>query len=149
MHPDALAGQRPFFVYGTLLPGQANASLWQGTAVWQQPAVLANGRLYSLGHYPMLVEEPGEDVKGVVIAIEPAAYARVLRRLDDLEGYIPHQPQNSYYQRVCRQVTLADGRTLLAWVYVGHRALVHNRPIVPGGDWAAYVRQAQNTKHDP
>lgn len=139
MEPDALAQQRPFFVYGTLLPGQPNAYLWQGTAVLQQAAVLPNGRLYSLGHYPMLVEEPGEEVHGVVIDIEPTAYGRVLRLLDDLEGYTPGLPENSYYQRACRDVTLADGRTLRAWVYVGHAQLVYNRPLVPGGNWAAHV----------
>ena len=54
----------PFFVYGTLLPGQPNAHLWGDGIVAQQNATLANGRLYDLGAFPMLVEEGEEKVVG-------------------------------------------------------------------------------------
>jgi gamma-glutamylcyclotransferase (GGCT)/AIG2-like uncharacterized protein YtfP len=54
----------PFFVYGTLLPGQPNYPLWAAAIRSEQPATLPNGRLYDmaqlgLGHYPLLVEDMG------------------------------------------------------------------------------------------
>jgi len=127
------------FVYGTLLPGQPNAYLWEGTAVSQQPAVLPNGRLYDMGHYPMLIEEGEDAVQGMVLTIHPTSYAGVLTALDELEGYDPSNPDVCAYVRMSREVTVEDGRTLQAWVYIGQARFVDGRPPIPHGDWVAYA----------
>ena len=94
----------PFFVYGTLLPGQPNAYLWGEAVAAQQTAVLPNGRLYDLGSFPMLVEEGEESVQGMLIWVRPAEYTAVVASLDELEGYDPAQPLASAYRRVRRAV---------------------------------------------
>ncbi|GAB4279320.1 MAG: gamma-glutamylcyclotransferase [Candidatus Promineifilaceae bacterium] len=131
--------QRPFFVYGTLLPGQPNAHLWQKEGWVLGEAVLENGRLHDMGHYPMLVEAPGMRVQGVVLVINPEAYTAVLARLDALEGYDPANVAASAYRRVSVDVAMADGRSLSVWVYMGRAQFVAGKPVVAGGDWAAYT----------
>lgn len=131
--------KRPFFVYGTLLPGQPNAYLWQGTVTDQQPSTLAGSALYDMGSYPMLVETGDECVHGIVLHIAEAAYAAVLARLDELEGCTPDQPEDFGYSRVVREVQGENGRSLSAWVYIGQEATVRGLSAIPGGDWAAYV----------
>lgn len=134
----------PFFVYGTLLPGQPNAFLWEDDLVAAEPAVFANGRLYDMGHYPMLVEEKGTQVRGQIVTVRPAAYTAVLQRLDMLEGYNPAQPNASAYRRLERVVQRADGTTISAWTYLGHARYVAGRPPIPGGHWPTYVAQKQD-----
>ena len=131
--------KRPFFVYGTLLPGQPNAFLWQGSVTAQQPATLAGGILYDMGSYPMLVEAADDYVQGVLLHIAEAEYEAVLARLDELEGCTPNQPEDFGYSRVVREVLGENGRSQSAWVYIGQEATVRGLPSIPGGDWAAYV----------
>lgn len=128
----------PIFVYGTLLPGQANAHLWEGNEGAQMSAVLENGRLYDLGYFPMLVEEAGQQVQGVVLTFQSDAYSKVLALLDNLEGYDPQEPEDCAYQRVSRKVRLKNGRQVAAWVYLGQAQYTIGCPSVPHGDWAAY-----------
>lgn len=133
--PDPL----PFFVYGTLLPGQPNAHLWGDGLVAEQAARLPNGRLYDCGAFPMLVEEGEEAVSGSLIAVQPELYPAILARLDALEGYDPAEPNASAYRRVSRDVITADGRRQTAWVYVGHAAALPGMAPIPGGDWRRYA----------
>jgi gamma-glutamylcyclotransferase (GGCT)/AIG2-like uncharacterized protein YtfP len=134
---------RPFFVYGTLLPEQPNYYVWGESVMAAAEAWLANGRLYDLGHYPMLIEEGKASVRGMVIFVERADYVDVLTRLDHLEGYDPAQPGACAYRRVARRVRLANGRSETAWVYVGQPQYVAEVAVVSGGDWAAYVTEMQ------
>ncbi len=129
----------PFFVYGTLLPDQPNAPLWDGQVVSQAAAVLENGRLYDMGHFPMMIAEAGSTVQGMVLTIQPDAYQDVLAKLDELEGYTPDDPQSCAYQRVCIEVRLKNGRKVQAWVYQGQPQFVVGRPPIPHGDWATYA----------
>jgi gamma-glutamylcyclotransferase (GGCT)/AIG2-like uncharacterized protein YtfP len=130
--------QLPFFVYGSLLPGQANAGLWGEDVLSWQTAVLPYGRLYSLGDYPVLIENGGGPVKGMVITPRPDAYHALLARLDALEAYNPAQPDTSDYLRVVREAILADGTAVPAWVYIGQANFTPHLPLVPHGDWLAY-----------
>ncbi|MCA9935161.1 MAG: gamma-glutamylcyclotransferase [Ardenticatenaceae bacterium] len=138
----------PIFVYGTLLPEQPNAYLWEGTAVSQQPAVLQNGRLYDMGHYPMLIEEGNEAVQGMALAIRPTDYEEVLDALDELEGFDPSNPADCAYVRLHREVTVSNGRTLQAWVYIGQARFVNGRAPIPNGDWATYAATKGNELDD-
>jgi gamma-glutamylcyclotransferase (GGCT)/AIG2-like uncharacterized protein YtfP len=136
--------QLPFFVYGTLLPGQRNAYLWAEEAEWQVGAWLANGRLYDLGTFPILLEEGADTVRGVVFAIRPEQYDAVVTRLDFLEGYDPTQPNAGLYQRVSRAVMTDEGengRLLHAWVYIGHPPATPHMTPIPSGDWLHHTNQ--------
>jgi len=133
---------RPFFVYGTLLPGQPNDYLWGEAIVSQQAATLAHGRLYDCGAFPMLVEEGPDSVIGCLISVQPEQYTAVLARLDELEGYDPDHPEASAYRRVQREVVGEDGRSYSAWVYLGHAAAMPGMSPIPGGDWRRYAATA-------
>jgi gamma-glutamylcyclotransferase (GGCT)/AIG2-like uncharacterized protein YtfP len=140
-----MSPQLPFFVYGTLLPGQPNYHLWAGAIRAEQPATLPNGRLYdmaqlNLGHYPMLVEEVTDrwQVMGMVVDVESLYYETVLRTLDMLEDFRPTQPDESFYRRARRVVTLANGEQRVAWVYIGRPVTVAGLEPIPGGNWRAY-----------
>lgn len=135
----------PFFVYGSLLPGQVNAGLWGDVVVAQQTAMLAHGRLYSLGDYPVLIENGGGPVKGMAMTIRPDAYAALLAQLDALEGYDPAAPEQSEYLRVVRLAYLVNGMAqsqfgfaMPTWVYIGQANFTPHLPLVPDGDWLAY-----------
>ena len=131
--------QRPFFVYGTLLPDQPNYMLWGDAILSEEPATLANGRLYDMGHYPMLVEEDGASVRGMLIAVQPEQYDTILTRLDDLEGYDPEDLPGSDYWRVVREVVSANGRSQQAWVYIGQAKYVNKPDAIPDGYWPDYI----------
>jgi gamma-glutamylcyclotransferase (GGCT)/AIG2-like uncharacterized protein YtfP len=138
---------RPFFVYGTLLPGQPNYYLWGEAAVTREQALLANSRLYDMGHYPMLIEAGNEPVKGLLVRVAEIDYMAVLGRLDYLEGYNPAQPDACAYRRVQRQVRGVNGAVQTAWVYIGRPRYVAGKPAIPGGDWLTYVRATAKESH--
>jgi gamma-glutamylcyclotransferase (GGCT)/AIG2-like uncharacterized protein YtfP len=134
----------PFFVYGTLLPDQPNYFLWESDIMAMEPAVFPGGRLYDMGYYPMLVTAVSpETVRGKVITVTPAQYEAVMQRLDELEGYDPEQPEDSWYQRRVVEVSLGDGRSQQAWAYLGDAALVQGKLVVPDGDWATFATHNQ------
>lgn len=130
----------PFFVYGTLRPGEPNHDRYlRGRVRSEEPARLTDAALYDGPGYPYAVPEPGGVVHGGVVTALPEAYDGLLAVLDELEECVPGDPR-SLYDRVTRQVTLdADGRTVPAWVYVAAPAVAarlraHGRRI-EGGDW--------------
>jgi gamma-glutamylcyclotransferase (GGCT)/AIG2-like uncharacterized protein YtfP len=120
--------QRPFFFYGTLKPGEGNyAPFLGGRTLREQPATIAGAALYTEGPYPYLVlgeglADPADVVRGYAITVQPDAYAEVLRQVDQLEDYIPGDPQ-SEYMRIVYPVQTEAG-PLAVWVYVaGARVL--------------------------
>lgn len=131
--------QFPFFVYGTLLPGQPNDHLWSENAITQEDAVFVNGRLYDMGFYPMLVEEAGFQVKGVLLTVQPETYQDVIAALDSLEGFDPANPDVPGYQRVTREVWRENGRSAWAWIYIGQADYVKEYFPIPNGDWRQYA----------
>ena len=131
--------QIPFFVYGTLIPGQPNDHLWRSGIRGIETAVFTNGKLFDMGYYPMLVEWDGGTVRGKLISVANAVYEETLNRLDYLEGYFPDQPAESGYRRVKREVITQSERSVLSWVYVGRQDLARGSEFIPGGDWVGYV----------
>ena len=123
------------FVYGTLRPGHAPASV----AAYVDRCACAGagctpGRLYDLRHYPGAVLDDddagrGQLVHGELIEIPDDA---TLRRLDAYEGYNLADPAGSLFVRTTCDVTTDDGRTVRAWVYVYNRDVAGARPV-PGG----------------
>ncbi|MDG4864991.1 gamma-glutamylcyclotransferase [Streptomyces sp. T-3] len=130
----------PFFVYGTLRPGEHNHDLFlRGRVAAEEPGLLTGAVLYEGPGYPYAVEAPGGEVRGELVSARPEAYPALLAELDRLEDYAPGDPQ-SLYLRVAREVTrTASGTPVLAWVYVAAPAVTarlraHGTPI-EGGDW--------------
>ncbi|MFE2596508.1 gamma-glutamylcyclotransferase family protein [Streptomyces sp. NPDC001840] len=133
----------PFFVYGTLRPGEPNHDLClRGRTSREVPARLEGAVLYDGPGYPYAVEAPGA-VLGDLITAGPGAYAELLAVLDELEEYVaPGHPRN-LYERVAREVRPADGTPVRAWVYFAAarvaRELRARGRLIGSGDWLAHV----------
>lgn len=136
----------PFFVYGTLRPGQGNYRLLAGQAVGEFPATLAGHALYGPGLPYVTAGEEDSVVVGDLVFVAPERYGEVLARLDCLEGYRPGSRQ-CHYERKARTVRYLDAggaeATILAWVYLaGPAARDRLRPAerIAGGDWLGAER---------
>ncbi|OIK04541.1 gamma-glutamylcyclotransferase family protein [Streptomyces monashensis] len=129
----------PFFVYGTLRPGEANHDLFlRGRTTAEEPARLPGAVLYDGPGYPYAVEHQGAEIHGELVTARPESYDGLLAALDRLEEYAPGDPGN-LYERVARHVVRADGSAAPAWVYlaappVTARLRAHGTRI-EGGDW--------------
>lgn len=129
----------PFFVYGTLRPGEHNHDLFlRGRTQSEEPGRMRGVVLYDGPGYPYAVEEPGGVVRGEVVTASPEMYGELLAALDRLEEYVPGDPRN-LYERVARDVTRADGTGVRAWVYVASpcvAARLRGRGrLIEGGEW--------------
>jgi gamma-glutamylcyclotransferase (GGCT)/AIG2-like uncharacterized protein YtfP len=152
-HIDASSERKhlPFFVYGTLRPGEENYErLAAGKTLREVPAVLSRHTMYA-GLYPCVVEDEGEGgsrVVGDLLFIHPALYEQVLAAFDALERFDPTQ-EDPWYRRVMRMVdsVAEDGspQRITAWVYLGGGATLATyteADRVPSGDWFAYLRSS-------
>jgi len=133
----------PFFVYGTLRPGEPNHDLFlRGRTRAEEPARLVGAVLYDGPGYPYAVEEPGGAVSGELVTAHDAAYDELLAVLDRLEECTaPGDPRN-LYERVVREVVrTADGTAVRAWVYLAAppvaARLRASGKLIEGGDWRA------------
>lgn len=134
----------PFFVYGTLLPGEANFGAWRNAILDTRLATLNGASLYDLGHFPMAVEDGLGEVRGIVVYVRPSSYRAALLLLDQLEGVDLGLPGAPGYRRTRRVVRLMDGAQVVAWVYLGSKTFVAGlEPI--GLDWKSYVRSRVNS----
>ncbi|UUN26777.1 gamma-glutamylcyclotransferase family protein [Streptomyces sp. FIT100] len=129
----------PFFVYGTLRPGEHNHDLFlRGRTCAEEPARLPGALLYEGPGYPYAVDGDGT-VTGELVTAAPGHYRELTAVLDHLEEYVaPADPRN-LYERVVRTVRTERG-AVVAWVYLAaeHTAAelrARGTPI-PGGDWS-------------
>ncbi|MFJ3433804.1 gamma-glutamylcyclotransferase family protein [Streptomyces cyaneofuscatus] len=99
-------GEVPFFVYGTLLPGEPNHDLFlRGRTSGERAAVLPRALLYDGPGYPYAIDGHGR-VHGTLLTAAPGVYGELLGLLDHLEEYLgPGHPRN-LYERVVREVEL-------------------------------------------
>ncbi|MET7477817.1 gamma-glutamylcyclotransferase family protein [Streptomyces sp. NPDC005648] len=138
--------QLPFFVYGTLRPGEPNHALFlRGRTRTEEPGRLTGSVLYDGPGYPWAVKEPGGLVHGDLVTALPERYEELLVALDRLEDYAPGDPRN-LYERVEREVIPAGdgtaegtGMTVRAWVYVAAPAVAARLrargKLIESGDW--------------
>lgn len=132
----------PFFVYGTLLPGQPNYTIWKNSVVSLQPAFFGKGKLFDLGAYPMLVESGKKSVKGALVTVNSSDYKRVVRELDTLEAFDPARPERCFFRRLIRPVFLAGDIQRQAWVYLGLPKFVTGAKLIESGDWITHSAAA-------
>jgi gamma-glutamylcyclotransferase (GGCT)/AIG2-like uncharacterized protein YtfP len=123
------------FVYGTLRPG-----LWPSqlrpllTGLRCLGPATVRGRLYDLGAHPAarLDAEGDERVRGEVLELPPGTDA--LTALDKYEDFYPADLVGSLFLRLLCDAELADGRTLVCWIYAYNRD-PGLAPLVPDGDY--------------
>ncbi|MFJ7056355.1 gamma-glutamylcyclotransferase family protein [Streptomyces griseobrunneus] len=142
-------GELPFFVYGTLLPGEPNHDLFlRGRTSGERAAVLPRALLYDGPGYPYAIDGHGR-VHGTLLTAAPGVYEELLGLLDDLEEYLgPGHPRN-LYERVVREIEPpGEGqagkgqpgeRTVRAWVYLAAAAVTRSLrtggSVIDGGRW--------------
>ncbi|MEU2763503.1 gamma-glutamylcyclotransferase family protein [Streptomyces sp. NPDC007094] len=138
----AADAELPFFVYGTLLPGEPNHDLFlRGRTAEERPAVLARALLYDGPGYPYAIEGHGR-VHGTLLVAAPGVYGELLGLLDHLEEFLgPGHPRN-LYERVVREVEprdSGDGGSVRAWVYFAAAAVTRSLRtggvLIPEGRW--------------
>lgn len=125
--------QERVFVYGTLRRGSGSAAHdWLARRAELVGQAWFRGRLYRIAHYPGLVasEDPGDRVVGEVYALNDPQTA--LAELDRYEECGPGFPAPAEYVRCQAEVTLAQGRTCTAWVYLYNRPVAESARIVSG-----------------
>lgn len=128
------------FVYGTLMSadhgalGMAERARLSRESRVLGPAALSGAELYDLGRYPGLVltADQTKRVHGELVELHNPDASFVW--LDEYEGFSPGQNHENDYDRVAREVRLADGEILTAWVYIFLKDILHRRPI-PSGRW--------------
>ncbi len=137
----------PFFVYGTLLPGQPNDHFWGNTILRHEPAVHHGADLFSMRHFPMMIEPDRCEgsVIGKLIWVDPDRFEQVVHQIDILENYDPAHHETSPYQRLQRDVFTADGESVTAYTYVGREELITGLPQIPHGDWIKHVENHNQT----
>jgi gamma-glutamylcyclotransferase (GGCT)/AIG2-like uncharacterized protein YtfP len=140
------AAALPFFVYGTLRPGEVNHGLLlRGRTRAEEPALLPDAVLYAGPGYPYAVHAPGGTVTGDLVTAHPWAYDALLAELDRLEEYRPGDP-HTLYERVERAtvVRAAGGPPVRAWVYLAGPVVAAGLracgELIEGGDWRARRR---------
>lgn len=142
-----LSPRLPFFVYGTLRPGEPNHDHFlRGRTLGEEAARLAGAVLYDGPGYPYAVEERGDSgtVHGELVTARPEEYPALLAALDRLEEFAPGDPRN-LYERVAREVFRAsDGTAVQAWVYVAAPSIAArlraDGKLIESGDWATASR---------
>ncbi|MEU6892056.1 gamma-glutamylcyclotransferase family protein [Streptomyces sp. NPDC046557] len=143
--PGTAVTALPFFVYGTLRPGEVNHDLFlRGRTAAEEPALLPHTALYEGPGYPYAVARPGSAIRGELITPAPENYAELLVALDLLEEYRGPGRLGNVYDRVALEALRPDGTPVPAWVYLAApplaRALARSGTEIPGGDWLARGR---------
>ncbi|MGZ5822605.1 MAG: gamma-glutamylcyclotransferase family protein [Hyphomicrobium sp.] len=122
MPQNPRADTRYLFVYGTLMSGAGTAlGKSQRLRLAREsdslgPASIAHAHLYDLGRYPGAIAAGGVDdlVHGEAVLLSDPLPTLVW--LDAYEGVGPRE--ESEYDRVVRDVKLAGGEAIEAWVYL-------------------------------
>ena len=125
------------FFYGTLMSGfkrPGRERLDAKLTLVGRGAIRA--ALFDVGLYPAAIPATDASVHG---ELHRMSDADVLHELDEIEGYRPEQPDLSLYRRLEARVTLADGRTAVAWTYF-YNAPLGNAPRIESGDYLDYRR---------
>jgi gamma-glutamylcyclotransferase (GGCT)/AIG2-like uncharacterized protein YtfP len=129
--------ERVFF-YGTLMAGfdrRRRAGIDTLTDYLGRGWIQA--QLYDLGIYPAAVPAPEGRVWGEVHSMKDRA--RVLKTLDEIEGYRPEDLETSLYVRKEVPVTLEDGRVEQAWAYF-YNAPLGRAERIDSGDYLEYLK---------
>lgn len=123
------------FVYGTLRRAFAHPmhavltaeSDYVGIAYYQ-------GELYLVAHYPGVVCSPKPQHQVVGELYQLTEPEHILAVLDNYEECSAEFPAPHEYRRELQQVTLENGESVSAWVYVYNRD-TRGLKLIPSGDF--------------
>lgn len=107
------------FVYGTLRRDCGGAmSAWLARHAVFLGMGFFQGKLYEVGSYPGAVPDPEKHnrVLGELYRMHDPEFA--LTKLDDYEECSARFPEPHEYKRSKSEITLPEGGSVLAWVYV-------------------------------
>jgi gamma-glutamylcyclotransferase (GGCT)/AIG2-like uncharacterized protein YtfP len=124
------------FVYGSLMAGLRYAHLMAGATFAGPTATREPYTLFDLGPYPAASPGGSSVLQGEVYVVDEKTLAQV----DRLEGH------PDLYER--HQRPLSDGSS--AWLYEAQiqrwePGALDGRPVVPAGDWRAWLDGRQAT----
>ena len=120
------------FVYGTLRKGYGNHHLLRDANFLGEAQVKAT--MYLMGYIPYVsLNNDTNTVHGEVYKIDED----ILRRLDQLEGYYPSQPNTSFYNRSV--IKTIDGHE--AYIYHIEYKEEKEQYKVSSGDWKIYTQE--------
>ncbi len=121
------------FVYGTLMRASSHPMARRLRAASRFVAQGSMpGRLYSLGRFPGIVEDPSGRSRVFGDVLQLVNPSRDFIWLDEYEGCGPDFPEPQIYKRKRLPVTLDSGRELCAWVYI-YNWTVNRARMIPGG----------------
>jgi gamma-glutamylcyclotransferase (GGCT)/AIG2-like uncharacterized protein YtfP len=129
---DEAAECDQLFVYGTLRRGfRLHYHLIRLGAIFQADAKVA-GELFDLGNYPGArpLKDGGMWVQGELFQLRKPVPD--LKTLDQVEEFIPRNPERSEFIRVMTDVILAGGRCEKAWIYWLSERVAASRRIGSG-----------------
>lgn len=115
-HDGWLDEMRPYFVYGTLRPGEHNDRKWQGLAHASEDGAVyvKDYALYMYGGLPIAVPQNGAYVVGALIWPKDATKTQLRYDFDLLEGH------PAMYERT-EVKALTEFGNLTCWMYVWKR----------------------------
>lgn len=130
------------FVYGTLMPGQANSALIPTEAICQQERASILATLYDTENgYPALTLGSTDVVWGECLHIHPEKMQFLLQQLDVFEEFFGFEHKSSMYHRVLLTVNTLNGQQKQAWCYVAANQTLLRKPIL-SGCWKNYLFSA-------
>lgn len=118
-----------FFIYGTLLNGEANHHRIARHEVEAAAPALHPGTLHDLGPYPGMTLRRTHDVRGELVSV--ARHQAALADVDELEGFKGFGAQDNLYRR-----TLIRAGGEWAWTYL--IANPAEAPVIASGCWRTH-----------
>ena len=120
------------FIYGTLLDSKNEfGSFFKDNCCFISPAKF-KGKMYDAREYPCVV--PSGDDKDVVhgsVFLMPRP-ERILKVLDDYEGFGDEQEQPNLFVRSLMKVKTSDNKPVACWIYLYNLPVEGLRQIVSG-----------------
>jgi gamma-glutamylcyclotransferase (GGCT)/AIG2-like uncharacterized protein YtfP len=126
------------FFYGTLMAGfdrRRRAGIDDKLQYIGRGAI--QGALFDVGLYPAALPAAEGHVWGEVYAMSDPP--KVLRALDEIEGYSEGNPDRSLYRRERTDVLLPDGKFASAWVYF-YNAPLGRAQRIESGDYLQHLK---------
>jgi gamma-glutamylcyclotransferase (GGCT)/AIG2-like uncharacterized protein YtfP len=123
----------PFFLYGTLRPGEIRYHVIAPAVESLVSGKLEKAKMTNTGGFPYIEPAESGSIVGEVCVVKDADYSSVLGRLDAIEGYIDGGT-HCFFQREIVTVQTAAG-DVECYCYLGGTVKRHGGDPIPSGDW--------------
>lgn len=121
------------FVYGSLLSGMGNNGLLRSSKYLGKATTSPEFQMLDIGWFPGVVEDPsGIAIHGEVYEVSD----ETLARLDRLEGFRSHDPENGLYNRKTIETPFGE-----AIIYIYNNHLSRDKNFVTNGDWRTHYNR--------